>query len=140
MEKPPLSFFAMSFILVFALISFIFIVFELKRFAFVLGLMMLLLLSISLSFGMLAVYNSRKWGWTLLGAALIVLMLNAFFAYALTSDFGTEHLTALLFSFAGLILCLFKLRVGFKKNHEAGMKEKEYYSFIDKMEPEDKGE
>jgi len=140
MEKPPLSFFAMSFILIFALISFIFIVFGLRRIAFVLGLAMLLLLSTFLSFGMLAVYNSKKWGWTLVGAALMALMLNVFLAYALTSDFGTEHLTALLFSATGAILCLFNLRVSFKKSHEAGMKEKEYYPFIDKMEPEEKSE
>src|SRR3989338_4483235 len=105
--KLSISFFAINFILLFAVISFILIVFDLHRFAFVLELGMLLVLLFFLAFAIFAVYHDKKWGWTLTGAVLVFLLLNIFFIYFLTKTFDTAYMTAALFSIAGLALAFF---------------------------------
>ena len=135
--KPNISFFAVNFILLFAFISFILIVFDLHRFAFVLELGILLILLFFLAFAMFAVYNNKKWGWTLTGAVLVILLLNTFFIYMLTKTFDTAYVTATLFSVAGLALAIFSLRSSREAASEPkDEKAREYYPYIDKMEPE----
>ena len=74
--KLSISFFTINFILLFAMISFILIVFDLHRFAFVLELGMLLVLLFFMGFAVFAVYRNKKWGWTLAGAGLALLLLE----------------------------------------------------------------
>lgn len=139
MEKPPLSFFAMSFILLFVLVSLIFAVFDLHRFAFVFELGILLVLLALFAFAMLAVYSNRLWGWTLMSALLILVLINLLFIYLITGTFETAHLTAVVFSIAALAISLLSLREP-RNGHEGKEieeyeKAKDYYPFIDKMEP-----
>lgn len=135
-----ISFLAMIFILLFAVIGFILVVFDLHRFAFVFELMLLLVFILILTFAMIAVYNNKKWGWTIIAAALVLLLVNLFFIFILTGAFDTPHLTALFFSLAGLAVALVSLKTS--GNYETGEHEKtkDYYPFIDKMEPVHKNE
>ena len=98
MERPSIGFFIMGIILLFAVISFILIVFDLHRFAFVLELMLLLFFIFLFAFAMFIVAYNKKWGWTILGATLILLMLNTFFIFLLTKEFDTAHTTIIVFS------------------------------------------
>jgi hypothetical protein len=139
MDKPSLSFFVMNFILLFAVISFILIVFDLHRFAFVFELMLLLVFISLFAFAMFIIYHNKKWGWTLLGAALILLLVNTFFIFLLTRRFETTHLTTVLFSLAGLVITFINLKSVPKEPEslvEEFEKTKDYYPYIDKMEPE----
>jgi len=140
MEKPDISFLAMNFILLFAAVSFILVVFDLHRLAFVLELMLLLMFLFIFAFAMLAVYHGRKWGWTMLAAALVLLLLNLFFVFLLTGIFETAHLTALFFSLIGLTVALLSLRASGNYGATGYEKAKDYYSHIDKMEPVNKEE
>lgn len=135
MEKLDISFLAMNFILLFAAIGFILVVFDLHRLAFVFELMLFLVFLFILTFAMIAVYRNKKWGWTIIAAALVLLLVNLFFIFILTGVFDTPHLTALFFSLAGLAVALVSL--GTSRDYEAGghEKTKDYYPFIDKMEP-----
>lgn len=135
MEK-PISFFAMNIILLFAAIGFIFVVFELHRFAFVFELMLLLVLFALFVFAMSAVYNDKQWGWTIAGAALILLIANLFIIYLYTGIFETAHLTALIFSATGIMAAMLQLRAGkHGKYVEEPEKSRQYYHYLDKMEP-----
>jgi|SRR3989338_3341550 len=140
MERPSIGFFIMGIILLFAVISFILIVFDLHRFAFVLELMLLLFFIFLFAFAMFIVAYNKKWGWTILGATLILLMLNTFFIFLLTKEFDTAHTTIIVFSVAGIAVALFNLR-GARESRENGMDEqyqaRDYYPYIDKMEPEE---
>ena len=142
MEKPSISFFVTGFILLFALISFILVVFDLHRLAFVFELMLLLIFIFLLAFAMFVVYHNKKWGWTILGATLIILLLNLFFVFLLTRTFETIHITTMLFSVAGLVVALLNLRGTAKEPDESYSdmqheKSKDYYPYIDKMEPQE---
>lgn len=140
MEKPNLSFFAMNFILLFAVVSFILIVFDLHRLAFVFELGVLLIFIFLFAFSLFGIYHNKKWGWTILGATLILLLIDAFFIFLLTRTFETAYLTVIFFSVIGLLITLLNLK-GTAQEYDASEtekqvgKEKDYYPFIDKMEP-----
>ncbi|MBS3113839.1 hypothetical protein J4448_01935 [Candidatus Woesearchaeota archaeon] len=140
MEKLGISFFAMNFILLFVIIGFILIVFDLYRFAFVFELMILLVFIFLLAFAMFVIYHNEKLGWTILGAALILLLLDTFFIILLAGAFETAHITTIFFSVIGLLVILLNLRTA--KSYESETedehkKAKNYYPYIDKMEPEE---
>jgi len=139
MGKLSVSFFAMNIILLFAAISFVFVVFGLHRFAFVFELAVLLITIFFFAFAMFAVYSNKKWGWTLLGTILILLLLNTIFIYMLTGAFDTPHMTILLFSAAGLVIALINLKIDAESEIqiEENEKTRDYYPYIDKMEPEE---
>ncbi len=137
MEKPSISFFAMNFILLFTLIGFILIVFGLHRFAFVFELMTLLIFIFLLAFSMFVIHHNKKWGWTILGSTLILLLVNTFFIIFLTRAFDTTHITVIFFSVFGLVVTLFNLRETSQESiSEIEDKAKDYYPYIDKMESE----
>jgi len=140
MEKPPISFFAMSFAMLFAVISFILVVFDLHRFAFVLELGVLLILIFLIAFSIFVVYHGKRFGWTILGAALVLLLIDIFFIYLVTGTFDTAHLTAVVFSLIGIGISIISLRESREKPEVSGVEEhekaKDYYHYIDKMEPE----
>ena len=139
MENPSVSFFAMSFTLLFVLVSLIFVVFDLHRFAFVLELGILLVLLALAAFAMLVIYYNRLWGWTIMSALLILILIDLLFIYLLAGIFDTAHLTAAVFSLTGLGISLLNLREPEKeqegKELEEHEKAKDYYPYIDKMEP-----
>lgn len=137
MVKPGISFFAINFIMLFLLVSLVLAVFELHRFVFVLELVFLLVLFFILAFAMLFIYNNRKWGWSIIGAALVLTIINLFFIFLLTGIFGTSQLTVLFFSLAGLAIAFMNLKQppqALESKEEAG-KSNDYYPYIDKMEP-----
>ena len=139
MEKQNMSFLAMNFILLFAVIGFILVVFKLSRFAFVFELMLLLVFIFILSFAMFSVYHNKKWGWTILGATLTLLLLDAFFIALLTGAFETSHIATIAFSVIGLLVVLLNLRSA-KESDEPVIEDRyektEDYYPIDKKEPE----
>src|SRR3989344_1374665 len=139
MEKPGMSFLAMNFILLFAVIGFIIVVFKLGGFAFVFELMLLLVFIFLLAFAMFSVYHNKKWGWTILGAALTLLLLDAFFIALLTGEFGTSHIATIVFSVIGLLVVLLNLRRD-KESDEPAVEDRhehtEDYYPIDKKEHE----
>ena len=137
MAKLDISFLAMNFTLLFATISFIFVVFDLHRFVFVFELMLLLIFIFIFIFAMFAIYHDEKWGWTILAGALILLPLNLFFIFLLTKVFETAYLTASFFSGIGIVLALLNLRTAreYAAGEGAYSKAKDYYPYIDKMEP-----
>lgn len=140
MAKPSTSFFVMNLILLFVITGFILIVFDLQRFAFVIELTALLVFIFLLAFGMFVVYNNKKWGWTILGAALILLLVNTFFIFLLTRTFETAHMTTIFFSVVGLVVTFLNLRPvqeELESQTEGDEKSKEYYPYIDKIEPEE---
>lgn len=139
MEKNLISFFAINFILLFAVISFILIVFDLHRFAFVFELMLLLIFIFLFTFSMFVISRNKKWGWTVLGATLILMLVNVFFIILLKRTFETTHLTTIVFSTLGLLVALVNLKEPRYEETEAKEeyeKTQEYYPYIDKMEPE----
>ena len=133
------GFFAMNFILLFAAISFVFVVFDLHRLAFVFELAVLLATIFFFVFAMFSVYLGSQWGWTLLAAILAFLMLNTLFIYMLTKTFDTPHTTIIIFSAAGLVIAFLNLRIGGQPEIQMQENEKarDYYPYIDKMEPDE---
>lgn len=140
MEKSSASFLAMNFILLFSAIAFILIVFELRGIAFVFELGILLIFMILLASSMFVVHHNKKWGWTVLGATLVLLLLNIFFIFVFTGAFGTAHTVAAFLSVVGLIIALLNMRGSAQEYYggeEESGKAKEYYPYIDKMEPKE---
>ncbi|MEK6892302.1 MAG: hypothetical protein AABX25_03895, partial [Nanoarchaeota archaeon] len=70
MEVPRLSYFAMIFILLLTIISFIFVVFDLRGFAFVFELALLLAFMFLLAFAVFFLYHQRKGSWEIIGSVL----------------------------------------------------------------------
>ncbi|MEK6983542.1 MAG: hypothetical protein AABX33_03130 [Nanoarchaeota archaeon] len=138
MERQGISFFAMNCILLFLVISFILIVFDLHRFAFVIELGILLILISFMAFGMFLAYHDKKFGWTMLGASIILLLINTFFIFLITDIFETPHMTIIFFSVIGLLVVLLNLRHGIEESYHAQSEEdykpNGYYQYIDKME------
>lgn len=139
MEKSSISFLLMNFVLLFAIISFILIVFDLEGLIFVFELGAFLIFIFIFAFAMFIVYNNKKWGWTLLGLTIILLLLNIFLISIIANVFGTAHITTLVFSIIGLMLVLINFR---QSNYESQTmpeheKIKEYYPYLDKMEPQE---
>ena len=140
MEKPGISFFAMNLILLFVIIGFILIVFDLNGLAFVFEMMILLVFIFLLAFAMFIIYSNEKLGWTILGSALILLLLDMFFIILLAGAFETAHITTIFFSVIGLLVILLNLRTA--KSYESEIEEehkkaKNYNPYIDKMESEE---
>lgn len=137
MERYSTSFLAMNLILLFIGISFVLVVFDLHRFAFVFELMLLLVFMFLLAFAMYNIYHNQRWGWTLLGTTLIFLLLDLFFIFVLTRTLDTPYITSLVFSVIGLVITALNLReiqdVDEIKAEEYE-KAADYYPYIDKME------
>ena len=136
MGRFSISFFAINFILLFVGVSFVLAVFELGRLAFVLELGVLLVLIAATAFAVFSVYHGKKWGWTLIGANLVVVLANILFIYVIKGLFETAHITAVLFSMAGIITAFLNLRGEKQIAPVHNKKAEDYYPYIDKMEPE----
>ncbi|MBI2659342.1 hypothetical protein HYX05_04570 [Candidatus Woesearchaeota archaeon] len=140
MEKSSISFIAMSLALLFVLVGFIIIVFDLSGLMFVFELILLLIFIFLSAFAMLTVHSNEKRGWTTLGATLVLLILDTFFLFLLTGLFGTAHITTIVFSFIALFIVFINLRIARDDESEAVDDEpvKEYYPYAEK--PEEKPE
>lgn len=143
MEKLSPSFFTINLVLLLVTLSLIFIVFDLNGLVFVFELLVLVVFIFLLTLGMLAVYHNKPYGWTILGATLILLLVNTIFISLLKNLFATAHLTVVIFSVVGLIIVLINLLLSKGKSYqEAETNEEyekinEYYQNIDKTEPKE---
>ena len=146
MEKAGISFIVMDVVLLFAVISFILVVFGLHGIAFVLELMLLLIFMFLLAFSMFFVYHDKQWGWTIAGAVLMVLLIDVIFVSFVANSFATENITAILFSVMGILIALYSLKTGPKEEtiEDDGEnyygKGRDYYPYIDKMEVKEEKE
>ena len=140
MEKPSISFFLMNFILLFVGISFILIVFDLQGFPFIFELGILLIFLFLLTFGMFSVYNNKKFGWAMVGATLILLLVNTFLILLFRGRFEITHLTPIFFSVLGILVTILNLPEK-TKSEETKLEEydkiEHYYPYIDKIEPQE---
>ena len=131
-----MSFFAMNLVLLFAIVSFIIIVFELAGFVFVFELMLLLVSIFLIAFAMFIIYRDERHGWTILGATLILVLLDTFFIILFSGKFGTPHITTIFFSVIGLLVILLNIRSN--KDDKIGTEDyqapKEYYPYDGKAE------
>ncbi len=140
MPKPSMSFFAMDFVLLFAVISFIITIFDLSGFMFVTQIFLLLAFIFLLVFGMYMVYNNKRSGWALLSLTLLFLLLDASFILLMAGKSGAALLSAILFSTAGFVMALLNMVMGAQpyegktEEHENG---KEYYPSADETKPEE---
>jgi len=138
MDKSSINFFSMNLIMLFVVLSFIFIVFGLHRLAFVFELMLLLIFMFLFALSIFLTYHNKQFGWTVFGAALVVMIINLLLIFLLTKTFKTWNAVALFLSIAGLVLTFVNFKKSTKKSEsEEKIKEKEksYYPYIDKMEP-----
>ena len=136
MER-PVSFFAMLIILLFAVIGFIFIIFELKGIAFVFELGLLLAFMFSLAFAMFLVYNDRSASWPIMALVLILLLLDVFIIFLLTGAFGWEYVITTLSAVAGLAVVLANIFAAPRKEPTAEThydKKQYYYPLSEKAE------
>ncbi len=135
MERPSLSFFAMIFILLFTLIGFIFVVFDLRGITFIFELGVLLTFMFLLTFAMFFVFSNKRGSWGIIAAVLLLLMFNVLVIFLLTRRFSLAYIVSTLFSVIGVILAV--LNVAWMRREHVEEGEKYYYPFIDKMEPKE---
>ena len=146
MEKAGFNFIAMNAVLLFAVISFILIVFGLHGIAFVLELMALLIFMFLFPFSMFFAYKGNQFGWTISGAVLMVLLIDVIFISFAANSFATENITAILFSAIGIVIALYSFKTGPKEEivEDDGEnyygKGRNYYPYIDKMEVKEEKE
>lgn len=141
MEKPSISFIAMNFILLFAVIGFILIVFDLQGYAFVFELGILLIFMFFLTLAMFVIYHNKNWGWILLGATLILILINTLFIIFIKDVFEIFHITIMFFSVLGLVVTLINVRIPSQEVEEGEFGKVEgYYHSIDKIKPKEPAE
>lgn len=140
MER-PISFFIMLVVLLFAGISFVFAVFELKGLTFIFELGALLAFVFLLTFGMFLVYHSKSKSWGIIAAVLILLLFDVLVIFLFTRSFSMASASTVIFALAGLLVALVNAAMSMREAEvkpETDDKSKYYYQFIDKMEPEKK--
>ena len=131
MEKQGISFVAMNIVLFFVLIGFIFIVFGLSGFVFAFEFGVLIVLAFLLLFSMSLIYKNEVSGWIIIGALLIVLLLNIFFVSIVSVTFSSANIITIFFSIIGLAVVLANV-LGDRKHTESEIAhvEQNYYNPI----------
>jgi Ca2+/Na+ antiporter len=109
MERPSLSFFAMLFILLFAVIGFIFAVFDLRSIFFVFQLAILLSFMFFLAFGMFLALSRKKSSWGIISAVLVLMIFDTFVIMMYTKRFSVSYAITSIFALAGLAVALVKV-------------------------------
>ena len=139
MERPSISFFAMNFILLFVVVGFILVVFDLSRLMFVFELVLLLSFMFFLAFAVFIIYQNKSGGWGIIAVVLILLLIDSFIVFLLTNRLGIAFIATIFFSVIGLVVALVNFVKDGKKHKEeiSDDKSKYYYPFIDKMEPKE---
>jgi len=135
-----MSFFVMSFVLLFAVLGFIFVTFDLSGLSFVFGLAILLAFMFFLAFAMFFMYSDKQGSYGVIGGVLILMVLNVLVIFILTGRFGLSHITTLFFSILGMMIVLANVvsqRKGSPQVQKAAPEEGEkyYYPYSDKIEP-----
>ena len=139
MAAPRLSYFAMIFILLLTIVSFVFVVFDLSGVGFVFELALLLAFIFLLSFAVFLLYFHRRGSWGIICAVLVALIFDALVIALFTRKFSTSYALATLFAFIGLIVALYSYLTApkvqepeyFEKQYD---KSKYYYPFTNKKE------
>ena len=139
MANPRLSYFAMIFILLLTIVSFIFVVFDLSGVGFVFELALLLAFMFLLSFAVFLLYYHRKGSWGIIGSVLIVLIFDTLMIALFMRKFSTSYALATLFAVIGLIIVLYSYLTAPKTQEPEYVekqydKSKYYYPFVDKKE------
>src|SRR3989338_10380664 len=130
MGKPGLSFFAMLFILLFAVIGFILVVFSLVGAFFVFQLAVLLCFMFFLTFGMFFVYSGNNSGWGIVGVVLLLTLMDITLIFFSTKRFGSPEAFAFVFAFIGLIVALASsLPAWRRKEEETNHYDKQQYYY-----------
>ena len=130
MGKPGLSFFAMLFILLFAVIGLILVVFSLEGAFFVFQLAVLLCFMFFLAFGMFSVYSGNNAGWSVVGVVLLLEFIDVSLIVFSTGQFGSSEAFAFAFAFIGMIVALAaSLPARRKKEEETSHYDKQQYYY-----------
>jgi len=137
MERPSLSFFAMVFILLFALIGFIFVVFDLRGLTFIFELGVLLTFMFLLTFAMFFVFSNKRGSWGIIAIVLLLLLFNVFVIFLLTKKFTLAYVTSTLFALVGMVVAALNYSRKREVYTEVEEKGKYYHTYIDKMEPKE---
>lgn len=138
MAAPRLSYFAMIFILLLTIISFVFVVFDLSGVGFVFELALLLSFMFLLSFGVFLVYHGKRGSWGILGAVLVVLIFDTLIIALFRRHFTTSYALTTLFALIGLIVVLYSYLTAPKvvepEEEKQYDKSRYYYPFVDRKE------
>lgn len=146
MERPSISFLAMLFILLFAVIGFIFVVFDLRSVFFVFQLAILLSFMFFLAFGMFLAFSHKSISWSIIGSVLVLMLFDVFIIMLYTRRFSLSYAVTIVFASVGLIIALVKVISNRRiKEPAAGThynKPQYYYPYSEKEElkPETKEE
>jgi hypothetical protein len=109
MERPGISFFAMLFILLIAVIGFIFAVFDLRSIFFVFQLAILLSFMFFLAFGMFLALSHKKSSWGIISAVLVLMIFDTFIIMLYTRRFSVSYAITFVFALVGLAVALVKI-------------------------------
>ena len=129
MGKPGLSFFAMLFILLFAVIGFILVVFSLEGAFFVFQLAVLLCFMFFLAFGMFSVYSGNNSGWSIMGVVLLLALMDVSLIVFSTKQFGSYEAFAFAFAFIGMIVALAGSLPARREKEESNHYDKQQYYY-----------
>lgn len=138
MERPGISFFAMLFILLFAVIGFIFVVFDLRSIFFVFQLAILLSFMFFLAFGMFLAFSHKNSSWSIIAAVLVLMLFDVFIIMLFTRRFSMSYAITVVFALLGLLVALIKV-VSYRKAEEPVTatpysKSQYYYPYSDNAE------
>ena len=138
MERPSISFFLMDIVLLFVVIGFIFVVFDLRGLSFIFELGVLLSFMFFLTFAMFFVYHQRKGSWGIIGAVLVLLLFDVFIIFLLTRRMGISYVMTVIFAILGLVLVLYNVLISREDTKEGEVVSEKltyYYPYITKEEP-----
>lgn len=139
MER-PVSFFVMLFILLFAGIGFIFVVFDLHGFSFIFELGLLLAFMFVLTFAMFLIYQNKEKSWGIIAAVMLLLLFDVFIIFLVARKFTLAYITTVIFTLAGFIVALLNAIMLRNEKVETATpetqydKSKYYYPFVDRKE------
>lgn len=138
MERPSISFFVMLFVLLIAVIGFIFVVFDLRSIFFVFQLAILLSFMFFLAFGMFLAYSDKSASWGIIAAVLVLMIFDTFIIMLYTRRFSASYAFTFLFALVGLVIALVKV-VSERKPRELKStgtydKPQYYYPYSEKSE------
>jgi len=140
MEKPSISFFAMLFALLFSIIGFITIVFDLSGFSLVFELAILLSFMFFLAFGMFLVYHRKKNSWALIAVVLVLLLVDTLLILLVTKKFGIAYFVTVFFAIVGLTIALFNFLTRKPSEIESHYEKGKYYHpHTDEVELKEEG-
>ena len=109
MERPEITFFAMLFVLLFAVIGFIFVVFDLRSILFVFQLAILLSFMFFLAFGMFLAFSDKNSSWSIIAAVLVLMLFDVFIIMLFTRRFNISYAVTVVSALLGLLVALVKI-------------------------------